>query len=147
MRQSSNKKPAFRRGHFGPTSDSILSVSLLISSMYSGLRIFASARSSSRVMRTLSVPLSRNTRRYSATLLNSLSAMLPPREVIWLGLPSCGNTIAARLRYSTEKAKTFKLGHYQIVSRLHSLIKRCYDGLMALNVLMSKEQTIVLLHP
>jgi hypothetical protein len=30
----------------------------------------------------------------------------------WSGLPSCVNTIAARLRYSIEKAKAFKLGHY-----------------------------------
>lgn len=30
----------------------------------------------------------------------------------WSGLLSCVNTIAARLRYSIEKAKAFKLGHY-----------------------------------
>jgi hypothetical protein len=30
----------------------------------------------------------------------------------WSGLFSCVNTIAARLRYSIEKAKPFKLGHY-----------------------------------
>lgn len=33
----------------------------------------------------------------------------------WSGLPSCSNTIAARLRYSIEKAKGFKLGHYRPV--------------------------------
>jgi hypothetical protein len=32
----------------------------------------------------------------------------------WSGLLSCANTIAARLSYSTEKAKDFKLGHYQV---------------------------------
>jgi hypothetical protein len=31
----------------------------------------------------------------------------------WSGLLSCLNTIAARMRYSTEKAKAFKLGHYR----------------------------------
>jgi hypothetical protein len=35
----------------------------------------------------------------------------------WSGLLSCENTIAARLRYSIEKAKAFKLGHYQAVRR------------------------------
>jgi hypothetical protein len=30
----------------------------------------------------------------------------------WSGLLSCENTIAARLRYSSKKAKDFKLGHY-----------------------------------
>jgi hypothetical protein len=36
----------------------------------------------------------------------------------WSGLLSCENTIAARLRYSIEKAKAFKLGHYPMVPRL-----------------------------
>ena len=31
----------------------------------------------------------------------------------WLGLRSCLNTFAARLRYSSKKAKAFKLGHYR----------------------------------
>jgi hypothetical protein len=30
----------------------------------------------------------------------------------WSGLLSCLNTFAARLRYSSKKAKAFKLGHY-----------------------------------
>jgi hypothetical protein len=39
---------------------------------------------------------------------------------LWLGLPSCANTIAARLRYSTEKAKALKLGHYLSRSSLEA---------------------------
>jgi hypothetical protein len=37
----------------------------------------------------------------------------------WSGLRSCVNTIAARLRYSSKKAKTFKLGHYPPSSKWH----------------------------
>ena len=45
---------------------------------------------------------------------------------LWLGLPSCGNTIAARLRYSTEKAKPLKLGHYPYIGIFGFIIYLLY---------------------
>jgi hypoxanthine phosphoribosyltransferase len=45
----------------------------------------------------------------------------------WSGLPSCENTIAARLRYSIEKAKAFKLGHYRLAANNQRLAAFWYN--------------------
>jgi hypothetical protein len=119
---SSNKEPAFQRVvrvqklKMDFSSASISRDRFLSPSRYCGVRTSLAANCSSlrtTDWRELFRRVSIRWMLLRSRLVNSSIAMFASYTgEFWSGLPSCENTIAARLRYSIEKAKAFKLGHY-----------------------------------
>lgn len=135
MMQSRNKKPAFQRvvmvqklkmdfSSFSISSDRFFSFS-----RYCGLRTSLADNCSSLAIIDLWELFRRVSIRWtllrSRLLESSLAMFASYTGEFWLGLLSCANTIAARLRYSIEKAKDFKLGHYRRLKITANFAKPC----------------------
>ena len=124
----SNKKPALQRVvkvqnlKMDFSSASISSARFFTFSRYAGVKTSLADRCSSFTTterRELFKSVSIRWMLLRSWLLKSSLAMFASLTgEFWLGLPSCANTIAARLRYSSKKAKAFKLGHYPKLSPL-----------------------------
>lgn len=123
---SSNKKPAFRRVtifqklYIALSSASISRDRFLSPSRYCGVNtsFFDSCSSLSTTdWRELFKRVSILWTLFRSRVKSSIAIFRLYVGEFWSGLLSCLRTIAARLRYSIEKAKAFKLGHYRMASK------------------------------
>lgn len=118
--QYSNKKPAFQRVlvqklYIALSSASISRDRFLSPSRYCGVNTsFLDSCSSldATDKRELFSRVSIRWTLFRSRVKSSIAIFRLCVGEFWSGLSSCLNTIAARLRYSIEKAKAFKLGHY-----------------------------------